>query len=143
MKLKSVLKLIESDYMMSHRPASKYDDVMAPLHDLTGNGNVYPDDIYSNKAIQLYGTHINDLETFNIIKSFKDKPNSTVTIYRAVPPNVTDINPGDWVAITKKYAEVHKKHSGKPDWKIISKKVMVKDVITSGDSWDEWGYDPS
>lgn len=143
MKLITLLRLIESDYRMSHKPASKHDDIVAPLHDLTGKGQVYPNDVYSSRAIELYGTGLNDVETFNIIKQFKNKPNSIVTIYRAVPPNVTEINPGDWVAITKKYGLVHKRHSGKSDWKILSKKVMAKDVVTNGDSWDEWGYDPS
>jgi hypothetical protein len=141
MKIRKILKLIELEYRGSHTAPSKQDDVSAPLHNIAGD--VYPEDVYSEKAIRLYGTGINDQETFKIIKSVKDNPKKIINIYRAVPPNVNDINPGDWVSITKKYAINHKKSNGKPDWKILTKQVKVEDVITDGNSWDEWGYDPS
>lgn len=135
MKLKTIFKLIESDYRMSHRPSPP--DAAAPLFDLTAN-DIYPDDVYSRKGKEYYGTGINDTETFAIILKYKDKPNATVTIYRAVPKAVNDINDGDWVAITKKYAKDHA--DGESDWHIISKKVKASEIYTNGDSWDEWGY---
>jgi hypothetical protein len=141
-KLKDILNE-DYDYRSSHRAPSKDDGpTSVPLHDLD-SGDVYTDVIYSHKALTLFGTGFADNKTFNIIQSVKDKPNAPVTIYRAVPPNVDEINPGDWVSITKEYAITHKNNSGEPDWKIISKKVKASHVYTSGDSWDEWGYDPN
>lgn len=52
-----------------------------------------------------------------------------------------EINPGDWVGITKQYAIDHGK-SHVDDYMIISKKVKAKDVYTNGDSIHEWGYSP-
>lgn len=81
-----------SEYGIAHRPPGPDDG--APLHDLTGGGNIYPDDIYSAKAAQYYGHHgANDpvdRKTINIIQSFRGKPNAKVTIYRAIPKELTN-----------------------------------------------------
>lgn len=144
MKLRNILKLVENDYRMSHTAPNSEDG--APLYDLTGKstGNeIYPDDVYSEKAIRLYGTSFADVETFNIIKSTKNKPDKIVDIYRAAPPEAKTINPGDWVTLTKKYALRHKESNGEPNWKILNKKVKASELYTNGDSWDEWGYQPN
>lgn len=136
--VRRILKEEEYDYRGSHRAPGKEDG--APLYDLTLN-DIYPDDVYSRRAIDYYGTGLNDRMTYGIILKYKNKPNATVTIYRAVPAEVTSINRGDWVAITKQYAKDHAE--GEENWKILSLKVKAKDIYTNGDSWDEWGYDPS
>jgi len=38
-----------------------------------------------------------DLETISVMKAAAGNPDAEVTIYRAVPKGVTDINEGDWV----------------------------------------------
>lgn len=136
--VRRILKEEEYDYRGSHRAPGKEEG--APLYDLTLNG-IYPDDVYSRQAIRYYGTDVNDQMTFGIILKYRNKPNATVTIYRAVPAEVTSINPGDWVAITRQYAKEHME--GEKNWKILSMKVKAKDIYTEGNSWDEWGYDPS
>jgi hypothetical protein len=78
-----------SDYSMDHRPPGPEDG--APLFDLTGGGNIYPDDVYSSKAAQYYGTgedHL-DRQSFMIAQGYKGKPNASVVIYRALPNNLT------------------------------------------------------
>ena len=60
----------------------------APLHDLISpDYSVYPEDVYSSDAIKFYGVGDDTLDAmaFNLIRSFKGKPNAEVTIYRAVP----------------------------------------------------------
>jgi len=60
----------------------------APLHDLISpDYSVYPEDVYSSNAIKYYGVGDDNLDAsaFNLIRSFKGKPNAEVTIYRAVP----------------------------------------------------------
>lgn len=84
MKLKPLLNIIleEADYRGQHQAP---DSSNAPLHDLTANG-IYPDDVYSNKAIQYYGTGLNtDRDNYSIISAYRNKPNATVTVYRAMP----------------------------------------------------------
>lgn len=90
MKLMEIYRQIvieaENDYRGLHSAPGKED---APLHDLTVNG-VYPDDVYSNKAIQYYGTTSDDHLNFAIIKQAKGKPNFPVTIYRSMPNMAAD-----------------------------------------------------
>src|ERR1019366_4921003 len=56
--------------------------------------------------------------------------------------NITKINPGDWVAISRRYATDHGKNNLRNQYKIISKTVFARDLFTQGDSMSEWGYDP-
>lgn len=75
--------LIEKeDYVGEHSAPDKTNG--APLYDLSG---IYPDDIYTDGPRQ-YGDNggdKRDIETINIIKLCKNKPNKSVVIYRAVP----------------------------------------------------------
>jgi hypothetical protein len=66
-------------------------DFGAPLHDLTGGGQMYPADVYSAKAAQYYGGGVPyDQKAFAIAQQFKDKPDALVTIYRAVPKETSN-----------------------------------------------------
>lgn len=107
--------------------------------------DIYPDDIYSPKGVQYYGTgeKAMDTKTIDTIKRMQGNPDAEITIYRAVPKGVKDINSGDWVTINKDYAKMHGDswvEDGSYD--IISQKVKAKDIVTNGDSIHEWGYDP-
>ena len=53
------------------------------------------------------------------------------------------INPGDWVTLSKRYANEHGHSSLGGKFKVVSKKVFARDVYTDGNSLDEWGYDPT
>lgn len=174
-------------------------DFGAPLHDLTGGGQMYPADVYSSRAAQVYGGGVPyDQKAFSIAQQFKDKPDAFVTIYRAVPkdlsnseklatlekqmaaymkrgtlpPNaatsdgskwydnayemreklrktpdeptndISKINPGDWVTLTREYAKDHGESALRGQYKILSQKVRAKDVWTNADSIHEFGYQP-
>ena len=130
------------EYMRSHRPQGAG---AAPLHDLTGTGTIYPDDVYSKNAVQYYGTGnpALDRRSMSIAHSYKNKPDAEVTIFRAVPSNAGDtINPGDWVTINGDYAKLHGESALGGDYKIVSKQVKARDIFTNGDSIHEWGYAP-
>ena len=129
----------EEDYRIPHR-APKHDSG-SPLHDLSGT---YPDDIYGPNGRQYYGTREPaDAQSMRIIRLSKGKPNQGIQIFRAVPADVkaNTINPGDWVSISRLYAEQHGQGLGK--YKILTKVVSAKTLYTNGDSLHEWGYDPS
>lgn len=115
----------------------------APAHDVTMDG-MYPNDVYGPNGLRFYGTGSeSNKESYRIMQSLRGKPDAEVTIYRAVPKGVgDDINPGDWVSLSKKYAEQHGESVLNGDYKIISKKVAAKEVYTNADSLDEWGYWP-
>jgi hypothetical protein len=133
------------DYRGSHTAPNP--DFGAPLYDLTGGGQMYPADVYSSKAVQYYGSGFDkaDRQAFAIANSVRGNPDAVVTMYRAVPKNkdISSINAGDWVTLTRDYAKTHGESALKGDYKIISKKVKAKDLWTNADSIQEFGYSPS
>ena len=132
------------DYQGNHTPPMSGSG--APLNDLTGGGDYYPDDIYSSKAAQYYG-HFGgkdpiDKQTISLIHQYKGRPNDLVTIYRAIPDGVNEtISNGDWVTINRNYAKEHGESYLEGNYKIVSKKVKVSEVFSNGDSIHEFGYD--
>lgn len=126
------------DYKGSHTAPSK--DYGASMDRLT---DIYPDDIYSSKALQYYGEgYPYDRIALAIMQGAKDKPNKLIKIYRAVPKDVNDINNGDWVTTTLQYAKSHGQSIMDNDFKIISKVVPARTLYTNADSIHEWGYNP-
>ena len=184
------------DYGMNHRPPGP--DGGAPLYDVTGGGDFYPDDVYSTKAFQYYGTgdDLSDRQSLAVIHSVHNKPNAIVTIYRAVPKEISNverirkierdmanymrrktipsgydvpsgekwydwvgteltrlkndpeieskdistINNGDWVTLSRNYAKGHGESSLEGKYRILSKKVKANELYTNGDSLNEFGY---
>ena len=120
----------------------------AQLHDLTGGGQMYPDDVYSPNAYRFYGHGGPDValdkETTKIAQSFRGKPDEMVDIYRAVPneADITAINAGDWVTINPNYAKQHGESQLGGDYKILQQKVPAKTIWTNADSIHEYGYWP-
>ena len=116
-------------------PASRYQDVLdAPdehprLHEylksISGGG--VPSELTDDK------------ETVDVFRKIQQNPNASVTIYRAVPEGISNIDAGDWIALSRKYAEMHLRN--KSD-KIISQSVTAKDVANARTSADEWIFVP-
>lgn len=121
-------------------------DFGAPLHDLTGGGQMYPADVYSANAVRYYGTGYPkaDAEAFRLAHRVRGNPDADVTMYRAVPnnPEASNINTGDWVTLSKEYAKTHGESALGGNYKILSKKVKAKDLYTNADSIHEFGYYP-
>jgi len=130
------------EYQGEHKPPSE--SYGAPLHDLT---QVYPEDIYSNKALQYYGMghpeHKKmDMESLFKAQMYRDKPNASVSIFRAVPEHVNEINPKDWVTLSPAYAKLHGESRLGGKYKTLKKMVKAKELWTAGDTIHEWGYHP-
>lgn len=123
------------NYMGSHRPPGKH--YGAPLHDLTV---LYPDDVYEN--IFQYMSDSSQREAAMKALRYRGKPDEMVEIFRAVPRGVATINPGDWVALTRGYAQLHARHPNDPkeDMNVISAMVQAGDLYNDGNSMEEWGY---
>ena len=85
-----------------------------------------------------------DAKTVKIIREMQKNPDADVTIYRTVPKDidVDSINFGDWVALTKDYADEHGKARFDGQYKIIEQVVKASDLYTDGNSIHEWGYSP-
>lgn len=84
-----------------------------------------------------------DKATYEAMKSPKD----TVTIYRAVPESAGDkIRVGDYVALTREYAQMHLlsviEGEQKTKGKIIKSEVPKTDVVWGQAAAQEWAYSP-
>ena len=78
--VKNILE--SSDYRGEHQAPTKGEG-SAPLWNLT---EIYPDDIYSSKAVQYYGDASPlDSQAILVMHSYRNRPNAKVVIYRAVP----------------------------------------------------------
>jgi hypothetical protein len=115
----------------------------APMNDMT---KMYPEDVYDRAhQVQYYGSGHGkalDKAAFEVVNKVRGNPNAEVTIYRAVPADVKDIQPGDWVTQSKGYAEIHAASEGEGDWRVIAKKVRAGDLYTEANSIHEWGWHP-
>ena len=153
--------LPDTSYRIQHQARGPKDDTPVRLDDLTksttGESAGFPDDFYTPRGQSIYaqGPRFSDdqyglanIESYNIIKSVRGKPDAEVTIYRGVPDeeSIKSINPGDFVTLSKKYAELHAGsgygQSGKEAGKILSQKVKVKEIRSDGNDLNEFGYFP-
>ena len=122
------MRMVEDfSYRSSHTAPGP--DFGAPLHDLTGGGQMYPADVYSPQAAQYYGGSVPyDAKAFSIAQSYKDKPNASVTIYRAVPKETSN---------SEKLAEIEKQMAA-----YMKRGTLPKDTFTdNGSKWYDWAYD--
>jgi hypothetical protein len=123
------------DYKMQHT-APKLDD-NPPISNVE---DVMPG-VTKGDALRMYGTGSPyDAKALRVIQRMQGKPDADVTVYRAVPDGVEDINSSDWVTTTREYARDH--IGNDKGYKILSKKVKAKDLAFDGNSIHEFGYDP-
>ncbi len=130
----------ETDYMMAHRPT----ETGAYASNITkGTGewdSLMPEDVYEHPEWYFDMNQEYSKESFKVLKQIKNNPNAEITIYRATTGN--KINKGDWVTLSKKYAEYHNNSQFKGKGNIIELKVKAKDVQYAGDDINEFGYFP-
>ena len=131
------VELPEEEYKGSHT-APNAETYGAYLHDLT---QIMPKNVYTSQGKNLYGVNdpTIDHEWWMTAMKAKGKPDAEVEIYRAVPKGVKNINSGDWVTTSRKYAEDHGENALNGEYEIISKKVKAKNLSTAGDP-QEYGY---
>lgn len=134
-------------YQTGHAPTSP--DFAAPFHDLTKGGQVYPEDVYSAQGARIYGggpsQSAMDQKVLQLARQARGNPATPITVYRAVPsdlPAEAQINPGDWVAVSKKYAEGHGEGPLNGAYRILSKKVPAGEIFNDGDSLQEYSWWP-
>jgi hypothetical protein len=100
-----------------------------------------PKDIYGADAKRLYGIgdSIIDSEWRVAAIKAKGKPDAEIEVFRAVPKGVKDINSGDWVTTSKKYATNHGENTLNGEYEIVSKKVKANTLSSEGYPY-EFGY---
>ena len=153
-----------TDYRMQHQPRGgagnpesiRLDDL---TKDISGNTAGYPNDIYHDlsKARKLYGGGVRpdswdewgqaSNESVGLTHLYRNRPDAKVTMYRAVPNDIDQINEGDFVTLSPKYAKLHASSGygerGQDAGKVISEDVYVRDIYWAGDDINEYGYFPT
>lgn len=135
--MKPVSEMADTSYKGSH-VAPNAETYGATLDNLTG---IMPADVYSSKGIRLYGINdpAIDREWFAAAYRAKNKPDADVTIWRAVPKGVKDINSGDWVTTSQTYAKNHGENTLNGEYDLISSKVKANTLSSEGYPY-EFGY---
>jgi hypothetical protein len=129
--------VVETSYRGSHS-APNAETYGATLDSLEG---IMPADVYSSRGKRLYGLGNPDVDAEWFAAAFKakGKPDAEVTVYRAVPKGVKEINSGDWVTTSKTYADMHGENTVGDEYEILSKKVKAKTLSSEGYPY-EFGY---
>jgi len=126
------------DYFMNHRPT----ETGLTADDLTNENteSPMPKDIYEHPEYYFQMKEKYSKESMDVVRKIKGNPDAEITIYRATPGN--SINPGDWVTLSKSYAEQHNESQFDGKANILEMKVKAKDVQFAGDDINEFGYFP-
>jgi len=126
-------------YRMRHQAPRRADEFGSPATDVE---EMMPG-FYENPNLYGSGYAQADKESRSAIMAIRGKPNAPVTIYRAVPKGVDEINPGDWVTLSPTYAKEHGRSNVSSGFDVLSKVIPAKDLWFDGDSVNEFGYDPT
>jgi SPP1 gp7 family putative phage head morphogenesis protein len=126
------------NYRGYHRAPSRKDGFGSPAIDIE---EMMPD-FYTRSNIYTTGMPQADRQSISAIMAIRNNPDKLVTIYRAVPKHVEQINPGDWVTLSRSYADTHLL-SNLEGGHVISLKIPAKNLWFDGDSINEFGYDPT
>ena len=138
---KKQTKETAADYRMTHTAARS--EGKNSLDDFSESMPDNPNDPNFARYYGMGGEYSKaDAETIAVMKAVRGKPDAEVTIYRAVPKGIKDINAGDWVSTSKSYANSHGERHIEGGYDLIEKKVRAGDLNTDGDL-HEWGYNPS
>lgn len=127
-----------TDYMMAHRPTETgitadnliNQDVESPM----------PKDAYEHPEYYSVIGEKYTKETMQQLNKVRGNPNAEITIYRATTGD--SFNYGDWITLSKSYAEHHNYLQLDSKGKVIEMKVKAKDIQFAGDDLAEWGYYP-
>lgn len=134
----------EEDYRMAHRPNENgvfaYD-----LNNSAANSEFdtwAPNDVYDNPQYYIFsGSDKAKAEAASAVKALKGaSPEQKVKIYRATTGD--SINPGDWITLSKEYANGHNDSWLEGKGKVVEMEVPAKDIRWAGDDLQEWGYFP-
>ena len=128
----------QEDYKMAHRPT----ETGITADDLLKKGNEVemPKDMYEHPEYYSMGDKKYLNETMKQLNQARNNPEAEITIYRATTGN--SINDGDWITLSKDYANMHNESQLDGKGKVLEMKVKAKDIQYAGDSLEEWGYFP-
>lgn len=136
----------DTSYRMQHRAPHRTGEDDVDASDVTmAMPDFYEHPEYYTSGSRDPADRLADRQSLAALRAAHSNPDAMITVYRAAPPGVSVINPGDWVSTSKAYATRHGFDSSDPakDWPVISQQVRAGDLFTDGNSINEWGWDPN
>lgn len=125
---------MEDNYRLSHQAPGPEEDGTTISLDQVGSASdeIFPPDVLNNP--KNYG--LKHSSTAAALNEAQDNPEAEIRIWRAVPNGVTTINPGDWVSLSKEYAQAEAQ---------MESAQVISATARAGDLWsegllEEWGY---
>ena len=149
-----------NEYRMQHRAPSNpgYESDEARRNDIENGPDVnledialgynrQPDDYFTNPRgygnDTPHGRESTDAVA-NALSSIRQGGRDvTVKVYRAVPTTMKEgkLRNGDWVSLSRRYAEMHGNHALNGKYRIMEDEVPAKDIWWDGNDVNEFGYD--
>lgn len=138
----SFLSSFDTSYRLDHRPGNPLEDPEGvATADKVGSGEFFPDDFLKHPEWYFSLDEIGARESLDVLRSIQGRPNADVTVYRGAP--VGELNQGDWVSLSKTYANEYagdSAYSDNPNSKVYSYKVKASELSFDGDDLSEFGY---
>ena len=138
--VRTALSVTDTTYRLSHRAPEQDDEDTNARLDQVLHSEVYPRDVLQHP--DWYGARYPEAIRQVRAAATAGDPNRLVTIYRAVPIGVTRINTGDWVALSRSYANDESQRvagDGSAAGNIITAQVLASSLYIEG-ILEEWGY---
>lgn len=112
----------------------------APAYDLT---LIYPGDVYQHP--EWYDSEPEAMKIHRMLRTARNKPKAKLTVYRAIPKGIkSGINPGDWITLSRQYANLHgQKVFGAKNYQILKATIPAAYIWFDGNSILESGFDNS
>ena len=149
-----------NEYRMQHRAPSNpgYESDEARRNDIENGPDVnledialgynrQPDDYFTNPRVYgndtPHGRESTDAVA-NALSSIRQGGRDvTVKVNRAVPTTMKEgkLRNGDWVTLSRRYAEMHGNHALNGKYRIMEDEVPAKDIWWDGNDVNEFGYD--
>ena len=135
-------------HMHYYSGGESYDhESMAAIHSARGDRPLTPRPARDNSRLRELGVDLPDTaaespERFAARQTRRQSGNAPVTVYRAAPRGLKQLNAGDWVTPSRSYALGHAKHATDKaqDMTVYKAKVPAKHVRWATDSINEFGY---
>lgn len=124
------------EYQLTHRAPVGDSDDDGSVGSLDNLDHIYPPDIYDNP--RMYPGW--DTETVQQLATARGNPDAMITVYRAVPEGVTVINRGDWVTLSREYADTHNRSHLNSSGIILETQVPASRIWSDANSLAEFGY---
>lgn len=126
----------DTSYRMQHQGPDAEDG--EGLHEI-GTGKTWPKDFHERSWEYRLDA---DEDSMDKVHKSRGWPSRKVWVYRALPSPHREVNPGDWVSTSAKYARSEGRTSTNrdDDYPVVKFQARAEHLRNEGNSLDEWSY---